>query len=64
MNKSEFLAKGTEKKEKKKKPCWLAHCIVGPWIGEALYLINKSLKPELDGSIFSSKMLSLPQQSY
>ena len=25
MNKSEFLAKGTEKNEKKKEPCWLAH---------------------------------------
>ena len=24
MNKSEFLTKGTEKKEKKKEPCWLA----------------------------------------
>ena len=25
MNKSEFLAKGTEKKGKKKELCWLAH---------------------------------------
>lgn len=50
MNKSEFLAKGTEKKEKKKE--------LNRW-GVISY--NKSLKPELDGSILSSKMLSLPQ---